>query len=133
MRDRDQRTTGWADRLLGIPSDDRTIFPASVARRKGLTFNAGPSIHTDAFERAVDLAATESIDLAGLVTLRVPLAEGARAFDALVARKGIKTIVEPAAAGLRRAVEAGSDRRGRLARADGDGEGVEGAPSTGAR
>ncbi len=85
--------------MLGIPSDDRTIFPASVARRKGLTFKLARRSTPDAFERAVDLAATESIDLAGLVTLRVPLAEGARAFDALVAREGIKTIVEPAAAG----------------------------------
>ena len=83
--------------LLGIPSDDRTVFPASVARRKGLTFKLARRSTPDSFLRAVRLAEARSIDLASLVTLRVPLAEGARAFDALVARDGLKTIVEPAA------------------------------------
>jgi L-iditol 2-dehydrogenase len=85
--------------LLGIPSDDRTVIPASIARRKGLTFKLARRSTPDSFERSVGLAATGSIDLASLVTLRVPLAEGVRAFDALVARDGIKTMVEPAAAG----------------------------------
>jgi L-iditol 2-dehydrogenase len=81
--------------LVGIPSDDRTSFPASVARRKGLTFRLSRRSTPDAFERAVTLAAARTIDLAGLVTLRVPLAEGHLAFEALVNRTGIKTIVEP--------------------------------------
>ena len=85
--------------LLGIPPDDRTSFTASVARRKGLTLKLARRSTPNAFERAVGLAAAGSIDLAGLVTSRVPLAEGALAFDALVARDGIKTIVEPAAPG----------------------------------
>jgi len=51
----------------------------------------------DSFERAVRLAEAGSIDLASLVTLRVPLSEGARAFNALVARDGLKAIIEPAA------------------------------------
>jgi threonine dehydrogenase-like Zn-dependent dehydrogenase len=74
-------------------------MPASIARRKGLTFKVARRSTPDSFERAVGLAATGSIDLASLVTLRVPLADGVRAFDALVARDGIKTMVEPAAAG----------------------------------
>jgi L-iditol 2-dehydrogenase len=82
--------------LLGIPSDDQTVFPASVARRKGLTFVLARRSTPDTFERAVRLAEAGSIDLAGLVTLRMPLSEGARVFEALVAREGIKTIVEPA-------------------------------------
>jgi len=43
----------------------------------------------------VQLAEAGSIDLGGLVTLRVPLAEGQRAFEALVRRDGIKTVIEP--------------------------------------
>ena len=84
--------------LLGIPSDDRTVFPASVARRKGLTFKLARRSTPDSFERAVRLAEAGSIDLASLVTLRVPLTDGARAFNALVTRDGLKTIVEPASA-----------------------------------
>lgn len=85
--------------LLGIPSDDRTVFPASVARRKGLTFKLARRSTPNSFERAVRLADAGSIDLASLVTLRVPLSDGARAVAALVAREGLKTIVEPAAGG----------------------------------
>ena len=81
--------------LLGIPSEDRTSFKASVARRKGLTLRLVRRSTPDTFERAVALAAAGAIDLASLVTLRVPLAEGATAFDALVRRDGIKAIVEP--------------------------------------
>ncbi len=81
--------------LLGIPPDDRTTFSASVARRKGLTLRLSRRSTPDSFRRAVELAAARSIDLSSLVTLRVPLADGARAFDALVRRDGIKAIVEP--------------------------------------
>lgn len=81
--------------LLGIPPDDRTTFAASVARRKGLTLHLARRSTHETFTRAVDLAEAASIDLGGLVTLRVPLAEGPRAFKALVRRDGIKTVVEP--------------------------------------
>jgi L-iditol 2-dehydrogenase len=81
--------------LLGIPPDDRTAFTASVARRKGLTLRLSRRSTPDTFRRAVALAASHSIDLAGLVTLRVPLTEGSRAFEALVRRDGIKAIVQP--------------------------------------
>lgn len=83
--------------LLGIPSDDRTSFRASVARRKGLTLRLSRRSPPQAFRRAVALAATHTVDLASLVTLRLPLSEGARAFEALADRTGIKTIVEPGA------------------------------------
>jgi L-iditol 2-dehydrogenase len=81
--------------LLGIPPDDRTTFAASVARRKGLTLKLTRRSTHDTFRRAVQLAEAGSIDLGGLVTLRVPLAEGPRAFEALVQRDGIKTVIEP--------------------------------------
>ena len=81
--------------LLGIPPDDRTTFAASVARRKGLTLKLTRRSTHDTFRRAVQLAEAGSIDLGGLVTLRVPLREGPLAFDALVRRDGIKTVIEP--------------------------------------
>lgn len=83
--------------LLGIPPDDRTTFSASVARRKGLTLKLSRRSTSDTFRRAVGLAQTGSIDLAGLISRRVALSDGTRAFEALVARDGIKQIVEPAA------------------------------------
>lgn len=81
--------------LLGIPPDDRTTFNASVARRKGLTLRLSRRSTPDTFRRAVDLAAAHAIDLELLVTLRVPLTDGARAFDALARRDGIKVLVTP--------------------------------------
>lgn len=81
--------------LLGIPADDRTTFAASVARRKGLTLKLTRRSTHDTFRRAVRLAEAGSIDLGGMVTLQVPLREGSRAFEALVRRDGIKTIIEP--------------------------------------
>jgi L-iditol 2-dehydrogenase len=85
--------------LVGIPSADRTSFTASVARRKGLTLLLSRRSTGDAFRRAARLAADRTIDLAGLVSLRVPLRQGPAAFEALQARSGLKVIVEPGRAG----------------------------------
>ncbi len=80
--------------LLGIPPDNRTAFNASDARRKGLTLKLTRRSTHESFRRAVELAELGSIDLASLVTLRVPLAEGARAFEYLVRRDGIKAVIQ---------------------------------------
>ena len=85
--------------LVGIPPDDRTSFSASVARRKGLTLKLSRRSTPGTFERAVRLAEAGAMDLASLVSLRVPLADGARAFESLVRRDGLKAIVEPAPGG----------------------------------
>jgi L-iditol 2-dehydrogenase len=81
--------------LVGIPSDDRTAFRASVARRKELTIRLSRRSTPDSFRRAVELVERAAIDPAGLVTLRVPLADAALGFDVLVARSGLKVVVEP--------------------------------------
>lgn len=81
--------------LVGIPPDDRTSFNASVARRKGLTLKLSRRSTPETFERAVQAAEAHAIDLASLVTLRVPLAQSPQAFEALVRRDGIKAIVQP--------------------------------------
>jgi L-iditol 2-dehydrogenase len=84
--------------LAGIPSVDRISLRASVARRKGLSLKLVRRSTPGTFHRAVDLAERRVIDLASLVTLRVALPDAGRGFDALIARSGIKVIVEPAPA-----------------------------------
>jgi L-iditol 2-dehydrogenase len=81
--------------LVGIPSEDRTSFSASAARRKGLTLRLSRRSTAKAFERAVDLAEAGRIDLGSLVTLRVPLSDAASGFAALADRRGIKVVIEP--------------------------------------
>jgi L-iditol 2-dehydrogenase len=80
--------------LAGIPAEDRTSFPASTARRKGLTIVLSRRMkHT--YPRAIDLAARGLVDLGSLVTHRFPLDESEAAFSTAVAREGLKVIVEP--------------------------------------
>jgi L-iditol 2-dehydrogenase len=80
--------------LAGIPGDDRTSFPASVARRKGLTIALVRRMN-DAYPRAIRLAAGGTIDLASLVTHRFPLAAAAEAMQTAARREGLKVIIEP--------------------------------------
>jgi L-iditol 2-dehydrogenase len=80
--------------LAGIPAEDRTSFPASSARRKGLTLALARRMkHT--YPRAIDLVTRSLIDLSGLVTHRFPLVESAAAFAIATKREGLKVIVEP--------------------------------------
>ena len=80
--------------LAGIPSDERTSFKVSSARRKGLTIVLVRRMkHT--YPRAIALAVAGRVDLRSIVTHRFPLAEAARAFDVATRREGLKVIVEP--------------------------------------
>lgn len=80
--------------LAGIPDNDQTSFPASVARRKGLTIAMVRRMN-DAYPRAIRLAESGRIDLASLVTHRFPLAAAAEAMHTAARRDGLKVIVEP--------------------------------------
>jgi L-iditol 2-dehydrogenase len=80
--------------LGGIPDDDRTTFPASTARRKGLTIAMVRRMN-DAYPRAIGLAAAGRVDLAALVTHRFGLAETPKAFAMAAQRAGLKVVVEP--------------------------------------
>ncbi|MGI8422551.1 MAG: zinc-dependent alcohol dehydrogenase [Chloroflexota bacterium] len=68
--------------LVGIPSNDRTGFPASQARRKGVTIKLARRMK-HAYPRAIALARAGLVDLPQLVTHRFPLAQAAFAFAAL--------------------------------------------------
>jgi L-iditol 2-dehydrogenase len=80
--------------LVGIPDDDRTEFPASLARRKGLTLALARRMgHT--YPRALSLVLSGQVALEPLVTHRFPLAQAAEAFAVAQRREGLKVIVEP--------------------------------------
>jgi L-iditol 2-dehydrogenase len=80
--------------LAGIPGTDEIGFPASVARRKGLTIAMVRRMN-DAYPRAIRLAQSGRIDLATLVTHHFPLTEAAQAMQTAARREGLKVIVEP--------------------------------------
>jgi L-iditol 2-dehydrogenase len=82
--------------LGGIPSDNRSSFVASAARRKGLTFVMVRRMN-EVYPRAIALARTKSVDLDGLVTARYDIADSAAAFRDAAARTGLKTVIRPAA------------------------------------
>lgn len=79
--------------LVGIPDEDRTAFPASVARRKGLTLAVARRMQ-EVYPRAVDLVERGVVDVASLVTGRFGLEQVDDAFVAAAARTGLKTVVE---------------------------------------
>ncbi|KAA9378395.1 alcohol dehydrogenase catalytic domain-containing protein [Microbispora cellulosiformans] len=80
--------------LAGIPDEDVTSFPASLARRKGLTIALVRRMNLT-YPRAIKLAADGLVDLSALVTERFPLTATAEAFAAAVSRRGLKVLVEP--------------------------------------
>ncbi|HUH08222.1 MAG TPA: alcohol dehydrogenase catalytic domain-containing protein [Egibacteraceae bacterium] len=84
--------------LAGIPAEDRTSFPASLARRKGLTIAVARRMG-DVYPRAIGMVAQRRIDLASLVTHRFPLTEVAQAFEVAGAREGLKVVIHPSGSG----------------------------------
>ncbi len=79
--------------LVGIPADDHTSFPASVARRKGLTIKLVRRMkHT--YPRAIELVSKGLVDVRSLVTHRFPLEKTAEAFEVAQRREGLKIIIE---------------------------------------
>ena len=81
--------------LVGIPSDDRTSFSASIARRKGLTIKLARRMkHT--YPRAIRLVESGQVELRSLVTDTFALEETPEAFAAAKRRAGLKVVVTPA-------------------------------------
>ncbi|HEY2950850.1 MAG TPA: alcohol dehydrogenase catalytic domain-containing protein [Micromonosporaceae bacterium] len=80
--------------LAGIPHPDTTTFPASLARRKGLTLVLVRRMR-DPYSRALRLLADGLVDVDSLVTHRYGLADAAAAFTTAAAREGVKTVILP--------------------------------------
>jgi L-iditol 2-dehydrogenase len=78
--------------LLGIPSDDRTSFTASVARRKGLTFKLVRRMKLT-YQRAIQLVESGKVDVRSLVTHTFPFEQAAQAFAVAARREGLKIII----------------------------------------
>ncbi len=81
--------------LVGIPTDDRSCFTASIARRKGLTISLCRRMKPSDLPRAIGLAENGRIELGSLVSERYSLADGSEAFASLSERRGLKVVVEP--------------------------------------
>jgi L-iditol 2-dehydrogenase len=80
--------------LVGIPGADSTTFPASLARRKGLTLLLSRRMN-EPYPRAIRLVERGAVDLAMLVTASYPLVETGPAFAAAADRSGLKVVVRP--------------------------------------
>jgi L-iditol 2-dehydrogenase len=79
--------------LVGIPSEDRIAFTASVARRKDLLIRVVHRMkHT--YPRAIRLVESGRVDLRALATHRFPLADVAGAYAVAERREGLKIIIE---------------------------------------
>jgi len=82
--------------LVGIPDEDVTSFPASVARRKGLTILVSRRMKDGVYARGIALIQQGRVDVSTLVTHAYPLARVAEAFATATARIGLKVVVRVA-------------------------------------
>jgi L-iditol 2-dehydrogenase len=80
--------------LAGIPADDRTSFPASVARRKGLTIKLVRRMKFT-YPRAIQLVENGKVDVRSLVSHQFPLEQAQQAFTVAQRREGLKIIITP--------------------------------------
>lgn len=80
--------------MVGIPGQDSTTFPASLARRKGLTLKLSRRMK-DVYPRATWLATRGLVDVASIVTHTFPPEKADEAFRAAGDRVGLKIIVSP--------------------------------------
>jgi L-iditol 2-dehydrogenase len=83
--------------VVGIPATNRHSFTARHARGKGLTIAFSRRMKAIHMLRAIELVDHGLVSLDGLITRTYPIGEAAAAFDALVARSGLKVIVKPSA------------------------------------
>jgi len=82
--------------LIGIPGMDRSMFPASVARRKEVTLQSVQRMEAADMPRAIALVASGAVRFDGLVSHRFDLEDAPAAFELLATRNGLKILVEQA-------------------------------------
>jgi L-iditol 2-dehydrogenase len=80
--------------LAGIPDRDVTSFPASLARRKGLTIAMVRRMN-EVYPRAIGLAARGAVALDQLISRRAGLDDAVTAFAAAQRRVGLKILIIP--------------------------------------
>lgn len=80
--------------LVGIPGEDVTSFPASLARRKGLTFKMVRRMKFT-YPRAIQLVESGKVDVRSLVSASFPLEQSQQAFSAAGRREGLKILITP--------------------------------------
>ena len=80
--------------LIGIPSDDRTSFTASSARRKGLTLLLARRMK-HVYPRAIELVRSGRVDVRSMVSHQYDLNDYDAAFDVALRRKGLKVVIHP--------------------------------------
>jgi L-iditol 2-dehydrogenase len=78
--------------IVGIPSDDRTSFSASVPRRKGLTIKMVRRMKLT-YPRAIQLVESGKVNVRSLVTHTFPFSQFAEAFQVAERREGLKVMV----------------------------------------
>jgi len=79
--------------VVGIPDGDRTSFPASLARRKGVTMLLSRRMRPEDLPRAIRVAEEGTVRLGELVSERYSLAAAPDAFRALAEYRGMKIVV----------------------------------------
>ena len=82
--------------LAGIPGDDSTTFPASIARRKGLTIKLVRRMK-EMYPRTTRLVDDGVVDVASIVSHTFALDQAGEAFRLASDRVGLKIIVTPGA------------------------------------
>lgn len=80
--------------LAGIPSEDMTSFPASIARRKGLTMKMSRRMK-EMYPRATAVVERGLVDVRSLVTHTFGIDDVAEAFTTAEKRAGLKVVVSP--------------------------------------
>jgi L-iditol 2-dehydrogenase len=87
--------TGGRVVVVGIPPNDRTAFPAALAREKGITVVLSRRMKAHHMAEAIALVDGGSVGLADMITARYPLSRGPEAFADLVGRSGLKIVINP--------------------------------------
>jgi len=80
--------------VVGIPSDDRTSFSASVPRRKGLTIKLVRRMKLT-YPRAIQLVQSGRVNVRSLVTHTFPFGQYVEAYRLAARREGLKVMITP--------------------------------------
>ncbi|MDJ0924340.1 MAG: alcohol dehydrogenase catalytic domain-containing protein [Acidimicrobiia bacterium] len=87
--------TGGRVVVVGIPPDDRSSFPAALARERGLTIVLSRRMKPQHMHAAIKLVDRGAVSLYGMITSRYAIGRGPEAFAELVSRSGLKVVIKP--------------------------------------